>query len=338
MKRLFAAVAAMLLALASCGVREAQPKADARTDWPDPATLQVTTEAIPVPGVTVVLVDMSKSNQFLGSMFTEVKALVEATSDTEEVCVMVISEDSQSSQVSPWCRGPLDPYSCVYPSGDIKPDGEHSSVTETRTYRAAEKRLKAELEGCEAARAYDRETRAGRVQPSLDAWIKTLVRTDYTDIEGAFSRAREHTVPGAWLAVWVYSDMEQDLKVPRSNPLEVDLANISVHVRELVRSGRGYNSAYKDQWTKKLEDWEAAEVDWKVFNAGEHTPPATQTNEELPAAGAEASVPGAAATTATSGQPPAPATPTTSSTPTRRSTSTRGTRPAWTPPKRPSGK
>lgn len=280
---LLAVVMALLVMILGCGVRPADQEqaATKATEWTPAKDLEVFRLDNLVEGQTLILVDLSKSNTSKPDMWAEVKAQVAKVGDLDEVCVLQISEDSSATSSQPWCRGILDPFTCThYP---IK-EGNWTSVTrEKREYVEAKARIEREMKQCEAERQVEQSRRTVQAKAGLESWIKVARDTQFTDIQGAFSRAVGMKDDGAdSMEVWVYSDMEDDPLVKRSEPLTLSLADQKVHVRRLARSGAGYDSTWQTKWESVFKGWGNPTVDWKDFRQGEFGEPDPVVVEAAP--------------------------------------------------------
>lgn len=215
---------------------------------------------------TYVLLDISASNTFLTDVFKEVTALVTQTPPLHQICLVPISADSRASSSAPWCRGLLDPLTCVMPA--IRED-DFDGMAEIRAYRAATERLQSELATCEADRETRRTTQAARAGEPLRRWLTSLKHTQYTDISGALTKAIGMDRNGISTNVWIYSDMIEDL--PKGVTASVpDLLGVTVHVRLLSKAGAGYQATARErEWRARLTEYKAGEVEWKDFYVGE---------------------------------------------------------------------
>lgn len=263
-------VVTMLVMILGCGVRppDEQKAAEEAAKWVPAKDLTVNRQENQVQRKTLIMVDLSASNTSKPAMWEEVKAQVAEVGELDEVCVLQISEDSSATPSQPWCRGILDPWVC---SHDPIKEGNWSSVTrQKREYAAAGTRVEGEMKQCESERLAEKARRAVQGQTSLEAWINATRNTQKTDIQGAFARSMEmKSAAVTVMDIWVYSDMEDDPLVKRSEPLTLSLAGQNVHVRRLARSGGGYDSTWQTMWTTIFTGWDNPVVDWKNFRQGE---------------------------------------------------------------------
>lgn len=234
---------------------------------PDQLTL-IRTDTLPSKQ-TYVLLDFSKSNRNVSQMKQEVKALVAKIPATEEVCLVQISEDSRSSTAQPWCRKPLSPFTCELPPIKMS---EFETTREEAAYKEAKAKLEAEQAACEVERSAEQARLVESRPKSLATWFKGVQLTGWTDITGALSRASQMIVPDVPADIWLYTDMEQDLKPGATATEPSDLLGATIHVRLLSNPGNGGSAGKREEdWKSKFATWQAGDVDWKDFYTGEHS-------------------------------------------------------------------
>lgn len=236
--------------------------------WVLPEDLEVLHELrVPIAQATV-LVDLSASNTFRKEMFAEVEALVATVPDQAEVCVLQISEDSRASASPPWCRGVVDAFDCTHQP--IKLFGWANSTKEKPAYLDAEQRIKREMAACEVDHKTDVARRQATAKAGLKAWIAAARTTQWTDLQGAIMRTQQSSKvsPGA---LWIFSDMEDDPdpQYRRADNLTIDLEGWAVHVRQIRKSGAGYDTTWQTWWEGLFAGWGDPTVDWIDFSQGE---------------------------------------------------------------------
>jgi hypothetical protein len=263
---------ALVLGTAACSVQtEAQMHPGTPAFLPADE-LKVEKAPVAVSEEVFYLIDSSGSNRFREPVGREIMGHAKALPETARFCVIQIASDSQASGTRSWCREPVSTYTCQHPP--VK-ESDFFNTAEQKAYAQAAGRLEQELKTCNDERERTTQTALASANDELEHFLAYLAATTHTDIEGAFKMVEQtSTAKDAVHVIWVWSDMVEDLRRPRKQPLPIDLAGWGVHVRLIRNDGATGADEQEQPWRERFAGWKIApeQVEWKSFRIGEFGP------------------------------------------------------------------